>query len=39
MGNNSFLLVLGRSTTIISLNGQHILVRNALYLPGLAVPL
>ncbi len=39
MGNNSFLLVLGRGTTIISLNGQRVLVRNALYVPGLAVPL
>ncbi len=39
MGNNSFLSVLKRSTTIISLNGQRILVRNALHVPGLTVPL
>jgi hypothetical protein len=39
MGNNSFLPVLGRGNAIISLNGQRILVRNALHVPGLAVPL
>jgi hypothetical protein len=39
MGNNSFLPVVGRGTAIISLNGQCILVCNALHVPGLAVPL
>jgi hypothetical protein len=39
MGNNSFLPVLGCSTAIISLNDQRALVRNALHVPGLAVPL
>ncbi len=39
MGNNSFLPVLGHGTTIISLNGQRVLVCNALHVPGLAVPL
>jgi hypothetical protein len=39
MGNNSFLPVLGHGTAIISLNGQRILVRNALHMPGLVVPL
>lgn len=39
MGNNSFLPVLGRGSAIISLNGQRILVRNALHVPGLVVPL
>jgi hypothetical protein len=39
MGNNSFLPVLGRSTAIISLNGQRVLISNALHVPGLAIPL
>ena len=39
MGNNSYLPVLGRGTVIISLNGQRILVRHALHVPGLAIPL
>ena len=39
MGNNTFLPMLGRGTTIISLNGQRVLVRHALHIPGLAVPL
>ena len=39
MGNNSFLPVLGRGTVIISLNSQRVLVRHALHIPGLAVPL
>jgi hypothetical protein len=39
MGNNSFLPVLGHSSAVISLNGQRILVRNALHVPGLVVPL
>jgi hypothetical protein len=39
MGNNSSLPVLGRGSAIISLNGQRILVRNALHVPGLAMPL
>ncbi len=39
MGNNLFLLVLGCGLAIISLNGQRVLVRNALHVPGLVVPL
>jgi hypothetical protein len=39
MGNNSYVPVLGRGTAIFSLNGQRILVRNVLHVPGLAVPL
>ena len=39
MGNNSFLPVLGRGTAIISLNGWWVLIRHALHVPGLAVPL
>jgi hypothetical protein len=39
MGNNSFLLVLGRGLAIILLNGQRVLVRNTLHTPGLVVPL
>jgi hypothetical protein len=37
MGNNSYLLVLGGCLAIISLNGQCILIRNALHVPGLVV--
>jgi hypothetical protein len=39
MRNYSFLPVLGRGLAIISLNGQSILVRNVLHVPGLIVPL
>ncbi len=39
MGNNSFLPVLGCGSAVISLNGQKILVQNALHVPGLVVPL
>ena len=39
MGNNSYLPVLGRGSAVISLNGQRILVRNVLHVPGLVVPL
>jgi hypothetical protein len=39
MGNNSFLPVLGCGLAIISLNGQRILVWNALHVPGLVIPL
>jgi hypothetical protein len=39
MGNNSFLPVLGCSLAIILLNGQHVLIQNALHVPGLVVPL
>ena len=39
MGNNSFLPVLGHGLAVISLNGQRILVRNALHMPSLVVPL
>jgi hypothetical protein len=39
MGNDSYLPVLGRGTVIISLNSQRVLVRHALHVPGLAVPL
>jgi hypothetical protein len=38
MVNNSYLLVLARGYAIISLNGQQVLVRNTLHVPGLAVP-
>jgi hypothetical protein len=36
MGNNSFLPVLGCGIAVISLNGQRVLIRNALHVPGLA---
>jgi hypothetical protein len=39
MGNNSFILVLGHGTAVISLNGQRVFIRNALHVPGLVVPL
>ena len=39
MGNNSFAPVLGRGTAIISLNGQRLLIRHVLHVPGLRVPL
>ena len=39
MGNNSYLPVLARGSAIISLNGQWVLVRNALHVPGLGMPL
>ena len=39
MGNNSFLPVLGSSLAIILLNGQRVLVRNVLHMPGLVMPL
>jgi hypothetical protein len=39
MGNNSYAPVLGRGTAIISLNGQRLLIRNVLHVPGLRVPL
>jgi len=39
MGNNSFAPVLGRGTAIISLNGQRLLIKNVLHVPGLRVPL
>ncbi len=39
MGNNSFLPVLRRGTAIVSPNGQHVLIRNALHVPGLKIPL
>jgi hypothetical protein len=39
MGNNAFIPVLGRGSAILSLNGQRILVRNALHIPNLMVPL
>ena len=39
MGNNSYLPVLGRGSSIISLNGQRVLVGHALHVPGLAMPL
>jgi hypothetical protein len=37
MGNNSFLPVLGCGLVVISLNGQHVLVRNAHHVPGLVI--
>ena len=39
MGNNSYLHVFGCGLAINSLNGQRILVRNKLHVPGLVVPL
>ena len=39
MGNNSFAPVLGQGTAIISLNGQHILIRHVLHVSALCVPL
>ena len=39
MGNSTYLPVLARGSAIVSLNGQRVLVRNALHVPGLAVPL
>ena len=39
MGNNSFAPVLGHGTAIISLNGQRLLIRNVLHVPGLWIPL
>jgi hypothetical protein len=39
MGNNSFLPVLGCGNAVISLNGQRVLIRNALHVPGLVMPL
>ena len=39
MGNNTYLPVLAWGSAIISLNGQRVLVRHALHVPGLAVPL
>jgi hypothetical protein len=39
MGNNSFIPVLDRGMAIFSLNGKHILIRNALHDPGLAIAL
>jgi hypothetical protein len=39
MGKNSFAPVLGRGMAIISLNGQRLLIRNVLHVPGLQVPL
>jgi hypothetical protein len=39
IGNNSLLPVLGCDTTVISLNGQRVLIRNALHVPGLMMPL
>ncbi len=38
-GNNTYLPVLAQGSAIISLNGQRVLVWNALHVPGLAVPL
>ncbi len=39
MGNNSFLPVLSCGLAIILLNGQRVLVRSALHVPSLVVPL
>ena len=39
MGNNSYAPVLGQGTTIISINGQHLLIQNVLHVPALPVPL
>jgi hypothetical protein len=39
MGNNSFVLFVGRGMAIISLNGQHLLICHVLHVPELWVPL
>ena len=39
MRNNSYLPVLGRGSSIISLNGQRVLVWHALHVPSLVMPL
>ncbi len=39
MGNNSFIPVQGCGMAAISHNGQRVLIRNALHVPGLVVPL
>jgi hypothetical protein len=39
MGNNSYTLVLGQGTAIISLNGQRLLIHNVLHVPAFRVPL
>jgi hypothetical protein len=39
MGHNSFVPVLGRGTAVFALNGNRVLVRNVLRVPGHAVPL
>ncbi len=39
MGNNSYIPVLGQGSTIVTLNSECILIRNALHSPGLTVPL
>jgi hypothetical protein len=39
MGNNSFILVPGRRSAVVSINGQRVLVHNALHVPSLVVPL
>jgi hypothetical protein len=39
MGNSSYLPVMGCGSTIISLNGQRVLVRHALHVLGLVMPL
>jgi hypothetical protein len=39
MGNNSFAPIIGQGTTIISLNGKRILIRDCLIIPNLRNPL
>jgi hypothetical protein len=39
MGNNSYAPLLGQGTAIISLNGQHLLIRDILHIPAPWVPL
>ncbi len=39
MGNNTFIPVLGQGSAIVSLNRKCVLVCNALYIPGLVLPL
>jgi hypothetical protein len=39
IGNNSYAPVLGRGMAIISLNGQHLLIRDILHVPELWLPL
>jgi hypothetical protein len=39
MGNNPFIPVLNCGSAIVSLNGQWVLIQNALHVPSLVVPL
>ncbi|EJK60060.1 hypothetical protein THAOC_19656 [Thalassiosira oceanica] len=39
MGNNAFVPVVGRGTAVFSLNGKHVMIRNAMHVPDLGRPL